>query len=157
MQDIGALLPQLPNSFGYAVNNTGHVTGAAYNVAYAAPHVFFFNGSAAVDLGTFGGLAATALALNDSDTIAGYFTTTNNLDRAFSYRGGKLTDLGSLGGDYSYARGINNSNLIVGGSFVTARTGLPCVRLAGRCNGGSQHAAGCQWLRLVANGSASGR
>jgi probable HAF family extracellular repeat protein len=121
MQDIGALLPQLPNSFGYAVNNTGHVTGAAYNVAYAAPHVFFFNGSAAVDLGTFGGLAATALALNDSDTIAGYFTTTNNLDRAFSYRGGKLTDLGSLGGDYSYARGINNSNLIVGGSFVDSQ------------------------------------
>lgn len=118
MQDIGASLPPLPNSFGYAINAAGHVAGAAYDVVYTAPHAFFFDGSTARDLGTFGGLGATALALNDSDTIAGYFTTTNNLDRAFSYGGGKPTDLGSLGGDYSYARGINNSNVIVGGSFV---------------------------------------
>jgi probable HAF family extracellular repeat protein len=118
MKDIGALLPQFPNSFGYAINATGHVTGAAYDLNYTAPRVFFFDGTTASDLGTFGSAAATALALNDSDALAGYLTSPSNLDTAFSYGGGKLTKLGTLGGDYSYAHGINNSNLVVGGSFV---------------------------------------
>ncbi len=69
-------------------------------------------------MGTLGGKSALALAINDSDQLAGYLTTSAGFDRAFLYETGVVTDLGTLGGDYSYALGINNSNTVVGGSFV---------------------------------------
>ncbi|HTL16570.1 MAG TPA: hypothetical protein VL793_04995, partial [Patescibacteria group bacterium] len=118
MTDISTGLFQIPNSFGYAINSRGHVAGAGFDIAYTSPHVFFFDGTNAHDLGTFGGIAATALALNDSDVIAGYLTTTSVVDHAFGYIAGSVTDLGTLGGHYSYALGINNSNVVVGGSFI---------------------------------------
>ena len=118
MSDIGTLLSSLPNSFGYGINASGHVTGTAYDAGYSQPHAFFYNGTTAVDIGSIGGLGATALGINDGDHIVGYYDTTNSTSHAFLYFGGTMTDLGTLGGDYSYGIGINNSNVVVGGSFV---------------------------------------
>jgi probable HAF family extracellular repeat protein len=116
MTDIGSLLGNgLPNSYGYSINDAGHIAGAAYNRNYTAPQAFFYNGSTAVTIGNSG---SSALGVNNSDRIVGYFTTTSSVDHAFSYAAGVMTDLGTLGGNYSYAIGINNSNVIVGGSFV---------------------------------------
>jgi probable HAF family extracellular repeat protein len=94
------------------------VVGTAYDATFTAPHAFFWNGTTATDLGLFGGLGSSALAINDRDTIIGFLTTAASLDRGFSYAGGTMTDLGTLGGDFSYPLSINNSNVIVGGSYV---------------------------------------
>jgi probable HAF family extracellular repeat protein len=119
MIDIGGLLGNgLPYSFGYAINDAGHIAGTAYNKNYEVPHAFFYDGTTAVDIGTLGGRSASALAINNSDHIAGYATTVGGYDHAFHYHGGQMTDLGTLGGKYSYGISINNSNVIVGGSFV---------------------------------------
>lgn len=124
MADIGSGLNSLPNSFGYGINASGHVAGAAYDPAFTAPRVFFFDGLNAADLGAFGQAGATALAINNSDTLAGYLTTTSSFDHAFVYSGGNATDLGTLGGHYSYALGINNSNVLVGGSFTDSQDSI---------------------------------
>lgn len=122
MVDIGKLLDKnLPNSFGYAINNAGRVVGAAYDERYTKPRAFFFNGSSMVMLGQLSGVGSTAMAINDSDRIVGYWITSEWFDRAFTYAAGQMTDLGTLGGNYSYALGINNSNRIVGASFVDSR------------------------------------
>jgi probable HAF family extracellular repeat protein len=119
MVDIGVLLGNsLPHSYGLSINDSGHVAGLAYNNGFSTPHAFFYNGVTAVDIGTLGGGSASALAINNSDRIAGYSTTTNGFDHAFLYSNGNKTDLGTLGGNYSYAIGLNNSNVVVGGSFV---------------------------------------
>lgn len=118
MTDIGKSVTGLPNSFGYGINSLGHVAGTAYDAYYAAPHAFLYDGTKGIDIGALGGLGATALAINDTDHVAGYITAGDYFDRAFHYANGVMTDLGTLGGHYSYGIGINNNNVIVGGSFI---------------------------------------
>jgi probable HAF family extracellular repeat protein len=118
MTDIGALLgSSLPNSYGYSINDLGHIAGTAYNSKFAAAHAFFYNGATAVDIGSLG-QGASGSAINNNDQITGYSTTSASVDHAFRYAGGGLTDLGTLGGHWSYGNAINNSNVIVGGSFI---------------------------------------
>lgn len=118
MSDVGTNFTFLVNSYGYGINALGHVVGIAFDANFTAPHAFFFDGTHARDLGLFGGQGSAAIDINDHDTIIGYVTDTNSLDRGFSYVGGTKTDLGTLGGDFSYPLSINNSNAIVGGSYV---------------------------------------
>jgi probable HAF family extracellular repeat protein len=118
MTDIGVLLANLPNSYGLAINDLGHVVGVAYNKNFTAPRAFYYSGATAVDIGDLGGKGASALAINNRGEVAGYLTASNDSDRAFRYRSGVMTDLGTMGGNYSYAVGINNSNVVVGGSFI---------------------------------------
>lgn len=124
MTDVGQGLSVLVNSYGYSINSSGHIAGTAYDSGYKAPHAFFFNGATAVDLGVFGGVGSSALAINNWDNLVGYLTTSSSFDHAFSYLGGAVTDLGTLGGHYSYALGVNNSNAIVGGSFTDAKDSI---------------------------------
>ncbi len=118
MTDIGDALKSLPNSFGYGINSSGQVAGTAYNSSYSSYDAFFYDGATTVDLGTFGGQDASALALNDQAQMTGYVTSAGGFDQAFRYSGGAAVLLGTLGGHYSYGLAINNSNVIVGGSFT---------------------------------------
>ncbi|HXI71481.1 MAG TPA: hypothetical protein VNN22_14085 [Verrucomicrobiae bacterium] len=120
MTDIGKFNAMLPTSYGLNINDTGHIVGIAYDPSFFYPHAFFYNGSTLSDIGNLGMPGASALAINNSDHIAGYANVTNFFVHAFEYSGGVMQDLGTLGGDYSYAIGINNSNTLVGGSFVDA-------------------------------------
>jgi len=121
MTDIGSLLgPDLLYSFGYGINDVGHVAGTAYDINYYTPHAFFYNGSTAVEIGNVNGEGSFGLAINNGDHIVGHLITNGWFRHAFHYFGGVTTDLGTLGGNYSYALGINNSNVIVGGSFIDA-------------------------------------
>lgn len=119
MTDIGKMLGNgLINSYGLSINDSGHVVGIAYNSTFATPHAFYYDGVNAVDIGNLGGITASALAINDSELVAGYSSVLDGSEHAFRYVGGAMTDLGTLGGGYSYGVGINNSNVVVGGSFV---------------------------------------
>jgi len=119
MTDIGSMLGAgLINSYGLSINDSGHVAGIAYNSTFATPHAFYYDGVAAKDIGTLGGVKASALAINNSEHIAGYSATLGGYEHAFRAIDGVMTDLGTLGGGYSYGVGINDSNVVVGGSFV---------------------------------------
>lgn len=119
MTDVGATLNGgLVNSYGLGLNDLGHVVGIAYTSAFATSHAFYYDGVTAKDIGTLGGASANALAINNSEQIAGYSAADSGSDHAFRYENGTMTDLGTLGGGYSYAVGINNNGVIVGGSFV---------------------------------------
>jgi len=106
-------------SYAYGVNDAGKVVGEAYTALSPIPHGFFYNGSASVEIGDFGGGGSTPLAINKSDQVVGYSTTADGYDHAFSYHAGAITDLGTLGGGhYSYAKAIASGGQIVGGSFT---------------------------------------
>lgn len=117
MIDIGRFTGQ-PNSFGYDINDLGHVAGTAYDKNYRRPMAFLYRDNAAVDLGALGGKEASALALNDGDQVVGYSSVAGGTEHAFLYENGQMIDLGTLGGDWSYALDINDQGAVVGGSFI---------------------------------------
>jgi probable HAF family extracellular repeat protein len=120
MIDIGTLLKNsLPNSFGYGINDSGHIAGTAYDSGYNTASGFLYNGSSVVYLPDSGGQGVYALSINNSDQVAGYALNAAGTSHAFRYNG-TMIDLGTLGGD-SYGDAINNSNVVVGGSFLDSR------------------------------------
>jgi probable HAF family extracellular repeat protein len=71
------------------------------------------------DLGTLGGSASQAGAINDNGDVVGASTTAGDTDiRAFLYSNGVMEPLGTLGGD-TFANAINNARLIVGDSQIS--------------------------------------
>lgn len=66
------------------------------------------------DLGTLGGGASRALALNEAGQVAGVSRSISGSDHAFLWQTNRITDLGTLGGTNSSASGINQSGQIVG-------------------------------------------
>lgn len=119
LTDIGALLPGgLAHSYGFGINEAGHIVGTGYNAGFSTWQAFYYDGTRAVALSDPRAKYSSGLALNDADHLVGYWTTDDDLDRPFHYHDGVMTDLGTLGGNYAYALAINNHNAIVGGSFV---------------------------------------
>jgi probable HAF family extracellular repeat protein len=75
-------------------------------------------------IGTLGGAASDATAINNAGEVTGLANTTNGGVHAFLYSGGATTDLGTLpGGQYSGALGINNAGQVVG--FSDTGNGVP--------------------------------
>lgn len=120
MTDIGNLLPNNHNSYGYGINDAGYVAGTDYDNAFNKSSAFLYNGSSATVLSFSGWNDTYGLAINKNDHIIGYVSDSGStVNHAFRYSSG-FVDLGTLGGYFSYAISINNSNIIVGGSYTDA-------------------------------------
>lgn len=119
MIDLGTLAGTM--CVAYGINNAGKVVGqsSAYGeAANGTPemqyHAFLLDGASMVDLGTLGGSASAANAINGAGHVVGWSRTTGDSQyRAFLWTGGTLRDLGTLG-DNSAAFGINTAGDIVG-------------------------------------------
>jgi probable HAF family extracellular repeat protein len=151
--DLGAL-SGIGGSFVNDINAKGVVTGMSLNggttpVFGGLPlfdAVVWKNGDI-IDLGTFGGHASYAGAINDHDQVVGFAlnSTPDSFDlgsscqnfpmpmqmHAFIWQDGFLRDLGTLGGTDSCALFVNERGQAAGHSFtdsvVNASTGLPTI------------------------------
>jgi probable HAF family extracellular repeat protein len=116
MHDLGTLGGT--NSFGYDINDSGQVVGAAYTSDPFA-HAYRYDGTMH-DLGTLGGTTSFAYGINNNGQVVGFASTGSGADHAFLYSGSTMTDLGTLGETFpnSYAYGINSSGQIVGSTAM---------------------------------------
>ena len=142
LTDLGTL-PGASDSFAYAVNATGQITGQSYNASGQSRAVFIAApGGSMTDLGTLpGGTSSFGLALNNSGQVVGIAAAANGQDHAFITQpnGGAMTDLGLLAGwTFADASAINASGQVVGGggpdeadehAFVTGPNGIGLLDL----------------------------
>src|SRR2546430_2935140 len=76
-----------------------------------------WHGGVPRDLGTLGGWASHALAINGKGKVVGWsLEEPNYISHAFEWSDGVMIDLGSLAGHYSAAFAINAAGVIVGAS-----------------------------------------
>ena len=73
-----------------------------------------------IDLGTLGGTASYAVAMNVGGQVVGFSTTPGDVEgHAFSWtEAGGMVDLGTLGGTSSFAAAVNASGQVVGSSWT---------------------------------------
>jgi probable HAF family extracellular repeat protein len=97
------------------MNNLGAVVGSVQE--HGRSTAALWDGGTLIDLGTLGGLNASAMDINDAGQIVGSASIPSGSGRAFLYDGGSMKDLGTLGGaSSSSATAINSSGQIVGWS-----------------------------------------
>ncbi len=105
-----------------AVNNAGQIVGTI-RYAGGAPipqpnPSFLVSGGTASNLGTLGGLNASAYAINNNGIVVGDSTLADGSQHAFIYRNGQITDLNGLiatsGWVLTSARAINDRGQIAG-------------------------------------------
>lgn len=108
-----ASIPVLYEANG--INSAGHVVGSVRVTQgdLESRHAALLADGRVTDLGTLGGRASAALAINDAGVVVGWADTPTGT-HAFRYANGVMTDLGTLGGENSVAYGINSSGTVVG-------------------------------------------
>jgi probable HAF family extracellular repeat protein len=100
--------PYLPTAND--INNRGQIVGNISN-----GHAALLSKGVTTDLGTFGGVFSSALGINNSGQIVGYYSSPDGLNHAFLYSDGNMTGLGPFGAEaISVATAINDSGMIVG-------------------------------------------
>ena len=83
-----------------------------------------------IDLGTLGGSASYATAINQDGQITGYSSLTgDSTTHAFLYSNGRMFDLGALA-RYSFGSAINTHNEIVGYGDVPPSLSLSFINHA---------------------------
>lgn len=114
-------------SFGYALNDKGHVSGTSYHPSGTASHAFLYRDGTMHDLGVFvgnwdDGWFTFAYGINNKGQIVGEHRCRcgGGPFNAVLYSDGRWRDLGSLGGNYSKATDINNRGHVTGYSTLTA-------------------------------------
>ena len=92
------------------INNRGQIVGNLSN-----GHAALLSKGVTTDLGTFGGVFSSALGINNSGQIVGYYSSPDGFNHAFLYSDGNMTGLGPFGVEaISVATAINDSGMIVG-------------------------------------------
>ncbi|MDX1980168.1 MAG: hypothetical protein SFV51_07865 [Bryobacteraceae bacterium] len=147
-------------SFGQAINDYGHLAGAAINSS--GQLAAFVMGEGGLRwIGTLpGGDWSSAYGLNARGQVAGTSTVAGNAFHAFLWSAEDgMRDLGTLGGASSYAAAINRDGVVTGHSitasgathgFVSSESGL---RDIGTLDGVSSHAFGINSSGQVVGGS----
>jgi probable HAF family extracellular repeat protein len=119
--DLG-LFPAGEYSFGWMVNNLGHVAGIAEyrRTGLVTAHGFRWTPSAFMeDLGTLNGRGAYAFAMNDAGMIVGDSEAAGGYSHAYAWtRGSGMMDLGTLGGRSSTARAVGAQGQVAGDSVT---------------------------------------
>jgi probable HAF family extracellular repeat protein len=113
-----ASLPESMYSEGYAINNSGVVTGRSFDMAAMALVAFRWSTSAGTvtPLASLGGPTSEGHGINDAGDVVGDSIvkgTANELAVLWPASGG-IVEIGSLGGTESSARDINNHGQVVG-------------------------------------------
>ncbi|MBX9656397.1 DUF3466 family protein [bacterium] len=115
-------IPGGTTSFGYSINDKGHVVGAATspgnNIA-----AFYYDGTLhdlSNDLSSklAGNQSITSVAkgINDNDEITGFFTTLAGSPQSFLINNGDYIEIPSIGGFGTSANAINTSGQVAGTS-----------------------------------------
>lgn len=117
LKDLGTLSGG-QQSGANAINSAGEIAGWA-NVGTNDHAITWTQSGGLVDLGITANCGSTALGINDSNVVVGWFnnsTSCSFTSHGFSWtHGGGVKDLGVLsGGQYSFAYGINAAGQIVG-------------------------------------------
>src|SRR3982751_5905934 len=89
--DLGTL-PGYSNSYGFAINNAGQVTGSSYD-PISGGHAFLYSNGQMADLGTLGGSSSGASGINNAGQVVGSSSTSNGAQHAFVYSNGQMQDL----------------------------------------------------------------
>jgi len=76
-----------------------------------------------IDLGTLGGDASSAAAINAAGQIVGDAKTRRGQTHAFVFQSGRMRDLGVLGGTESHATAVNSLGQVAGVSTVSNANG----------------------------------
>jgi probable HAF family extracellular repeat protein len=122
IKHLGTLQGEL-GAYAWDINGSAQVVGHSAGQEYLA---YLYENDSITGLGTLGGPASAAQAINDSGQIVGSATTgayggTGNslISHAYLYEAGEMKDLGTPSGSYSAgAMAINNSGQIVGSASV---------------------------------------
>jgi probable HAF family extracellular repeat protein len=122
------------NSYGYAINSSGQVTGASDRTGDSKTHAFLWkpstpNGISGTmfNLGSLGGTESNGGAINASGQVSGSSLTNGDAAyHAFLWKpttpngtSGAMHDLLTLGGTESFAGSINASGQVAGFSYPT--------------------------------------
>jgi probable HAF family extracellular repeat protein len=120
-RDLGTLEGGAGFAVALGLNDADTVVGLSQTGPDDFNHAFrWTSGAGMVDLGTLGGDASAADAVNGTGDIVGWANDSAGRQRAFLWKAGTMKDLGTLGGAESEARSINASGTIVGWADTAA-------------------------------------
>ena len=117
------------NSTALGLNDSGNVVGYSYQGDNSTAFLYDYSAGTIKDLGSLGGQATAATAINGANEVVGYGTDANSNVLAFRYTQSQgIVSLGTLaGGGNSEAFAINGAGQVAGDSQVDGDAHRPVL------------------------------